>query len=100
MLRLTGNGSWPREWEPLRWSTFDQEPFADWWLRCGHYFPHLDARVLEQWVYRHWELSPYWGFPLLQCRSSLEIFTTEVLLSDVGFIDFPDQIDLDFIYRA
>lgn len=63
MLRL-GDGSWPDAWMPHGVGTLEREPFTAWWLRVGHEFSHLDPRILEQWVFKYWRGSPYFGFPL------------------------------------
>ena len=89
MLQLIG-GRWPDEWKPEGWTwgrMKDYEPFEVWWQRCGHHFPSLDERVLEQWVHRHWSCSPYFGFPLQHCDCSVERLTTETLISQLGQVD-------------
>lgn len=101
MLQVVG-GRWPAEWEPHGWGTLAHEPFSSWWQRWAHEFPNLDPRVLEQWVHRHWEYSPYFGFPLQNFRCECERIGTSVLLRDVGSVDDlrPDEpIDLDSIYE-
>lgn len=76
--------SWPGEWRPLGWGTFEAKPFEDWWLRIGDGFPDLDRRVLQQWMHRHWEYSEYWGLRIDDIRSKLERWPTDAILSRVG----------------
>ena len=85
-MQLRG-GRWPEEWQPRGWQSFEHEDFEVWWERLGSQFPNLDPRVLEQLVHRHFELSFFSGFPLLEFRSELELLPTGQILRDVGYDD-------------
>ena len=106
MVQLCG-GQWPPEWKPHGWTAKDNpddEPFASWWERLHPEFPNLDPRVVEQWVYAHWNTSPYFGFPLQQCRCTIERLSADVLIQQVGqmgcWTDDNDPSDLDAAYEA
>jgi hypothetical protein len=100
VVQLIG-GQWPGVWKPRGWPYPDREAFADWWARCAPAYSNLDPRVVEQWVYRHWDDSPYFGFPLQNYRSDLDRIATEVLVAAVGSIDLiePDPHDLGWWFK-
>jgi hypothetical protein len=76
-------GEWPSEWAPHDFGTVEQESFDNWWLRVAGDLGHLDSRVAEQWVYRHWELSPYYGVDLARLCSSVAQLSTSTILDEV-----------------
>jgi hypothetical protein len=85
-IQLCG-GRWPDAWTPINDGTFDQEPFAEWWPRVSRDLEHLDPRVAEQWVHRHWTRSAYFGFDLTHARSELVRMTTAALIDNVRSVD-------------
>lgn len=87
MLTLTGRRPWPRRLRPVGESAFEREPSSTWYGRNQGGLEHLDPRVLEQWVYRHWTLSPYAGLPLETLTSTVESWRGSTLLAAVGSID-------------
>lgn len=87
MLKLTGRRSWPSRLQPVGESTLEKEPFSTWYARNKAGLEHLDPRILEQWVYKHWIYSPYTGLPLDTLTSTIEIWKSSKLIAEVGFID-------------
>tara|TARA_R110001599_G_C11978273_1_gene634637 strand:+ start:89 stop:643 length:555 start_codon:yes stop_codon:yes gene_type:complete len=45
--------TWPPHLAPIG-EGFQKEPFITWWLRNRQELQHLDKRICEQWIYRHW----------------------------------------------
>ena len=44
------------------------EPFDVWHPRVMHRIPHVPPCVAENWLHRHWGLSPYYWLPLARLR--------------------------------
>ena len=97
-MRLRGHPPWPDQWKPRGFSTLHPEPSAEWWPRVSSDLGHLDPRVAEQWVHRHWSLSEYFGFELADVRSEVRRMPTATILSEVGMVDDfrPEDREDDF----
>jgi len=85
-LQLFG-GQWPEKWAPANAGTFEQEPFASWWPRVEADLGHLDPRVAEQWIHRHWDLSDYFGFDVRRVRSELRRLRTTIIVDAIRSVD-------------
>ncbi|MDO9473729.1 MAG: hypothetical protein Q7J28_11785 [Caulobacter sp.] len=66
--------------------SFNVEPFSQWWERNGHRFVGVDPLVLEQWVHRHFHLTPF-KLPLNGLVSRREAWTTDDILKRVHTSD-------------
>lgn len=75
--------AWSDALRPRGFDCHDLEPFESWFSRNGVTLPQLDAGVYEQWFYRHWTHSEYFGLPLGSLRCTTERLSTATLL-DVG----------------
>jgi len=84
-VQLVG-GKWPLRWMPRDCDTPGQESFTAWWSRVREELGHLDPRVLEQWIHRHWTHTVY-RLDLLRLTSELRKMSTEEILSSVGSVD-------------
>lgn len=82
-LRSSNPIAWDKALKPWGEGSLDKEPFPAWWRRHRALFPHLPDRVLEQWVYKHWNHSPYCHLPLARLLCRTEEWTTRRFLSDV-----------------
>ncbi len=80
-------GQWPNHWKPRDAGTFDQEAFETWWPRVAQDLGHLDSRICEQWIHRHWSHSPYYGMDVRGMSSALRRMSTHSLLREVGTVD-------------
>lgn len=89
-FKLDPRTPWPEYLRPVGVSTREKESFATWYNRNKGGLEHLDCRALEQWVYRHWEFSPYAGIRLASLVSKVETWSGSRLVSEVGFIDDVD----------
>lgn len=87
MRKLLVRQRWPKRLQPVGVNTFDQEPFDPWWARNRGELEHLDPRVSEQWIHRHWDNSDYFGLPLATLTSTVERWATTAILSQVGCVD-------------
>ncbi|MFP2930689.1 hypothetical protein ACLESO_36925 [Pyxidicoccus sp. 3LG] len=68
---------WPEDLNPAG------EEFESWWFRNRDRLAHLDRRLVEQWVYRHWDSTHFKFIPLETLRWSLETWPTERVLSTI-----------------
>lgn len=103
-LSLTG-GHWPAEWRPIGFGSPALEPFANWWHRNATQFPNLAPLVCEQWIYRHWTSSPYFGLQVRRLRCSRERYPTNTFLLECGSIlasrsKGPFVVDAGHIFKA
>lgn len=73
---------WPVRWKPLG-DGYDREPFATWWSRHAHDFKHLDPPIVEQWIFRHWCLSPYGFIDPSRLKWRLEEWPSARIIKDV-----------------
>lgn len=81
MLKLKFRGdenTWPRELKPTA-----HQVFEPWWARNGARLAHLDSRLVEQWVHRHWGDTKFRFIPLETLKWRLETWPTERVLSAV-----------------
>ncbi|WNG16814.1 hypothetical protein [Cystobacter fuscus] len=80
MLQLKFRGddqTWPNDLDP------NGEEFELWWTRNGDKLAQLHPRIVEQWVHRHWDHSPFRFIPLETLEWRLEAWPTERVLSAV-----------------
>lgn len=82
---VSGHGdlAWDEALKPRSLDPHGREPFDAWWSRHGARFPNLDSRVLEQWVHRHWGLSPYRNLLIERISSREESWPTDKILREV-----------------
>jgi hypothetical protein len=59
-LRPVGNGTW------------EKEAVDSWWERCGGGVNGLHRQIAEQWIFRHWDETPYGDLPLNRLSWRLE----------------------------
>jgi hypothetical protein len=55
---------WDRRLEPAGVGTLEVESFELWWPRAKRLIDNLHPLIAEQWVHRHWKLSPYCYLPI------------------------------------
>lgn len=53
-LRKRYECAWDEALRPRGEGEFEKEEFATWWSRNENQLSHLDPRIAEQWIYRHW----------------------------------------------
>jgi hypothetical protein len=78
---LEETGEWPAELAP------DGEDFRAWWARHHHRLGHLHRRLVEQWVHRHWDTSPFRFIPLDTLSWRLGTWSAEKVLSSVVLLE-------------
>src|SRR5918998_1728131 len=76
---------WDAALEPIMEGTHAKEPFEAWWARNSARLANLHPLVAEQWVYRHWEQSPFCHLPLKRLSCRLESWPTRRILQEVGW---------------
>lgn len=90
---------WPTELRPIGNGSHDKEPFASWWARNALRLANLGPRVAEQWIYRHWDESPFQFLPLEPLHATSERWSSDVLLATVH-IEFGGPVDPEHDYRS
>lgn len=80
LAELEGTGEWPAELSPK------DEEFEAWWARHQLRLGHLHPRLVEQWVHRHWDYTPFRFIPLDTLTWRLETWSTERVLSSVALL--------------
>jgi len=97
MLNLdTGDENWPPETKPLGDESWEREPFAEWWHRNEPLLKNLHPQVAEQWVYRHWEYTPYRCIPLHKLTWEETSWPTCRILDDVASnLEFDSSFDFE-----
>ena len=89
--------NWPEHLKPIGEGTFDKEVFEIWWGRHKESFQHLDSRILEQWVHRHWHCSPYSFVPLATLKSTLiSMSPSEIIKATFNRCDEYKNPDYDY----
>jgi hypothetical protein len=71
--------SWVPSLEPIGFDTSNKESFEAWWGRCGEMVNGLHQMIAEQWIFRHWDKSPYCDLPIHRLSWRLESWTAQDL---------------------
>lgn len=80
-LRQRRECVWDDELRPIGEGEIEKEPFAAWWARHGSTLGHLEPRIAEQWVYRHWSNSYMSFLDLTPLQWRLESWTGDQILA-------------------
>jgi hypothetical protein len=94
--------AWPEKLRPIGEGTFEKENFASWWCRYENEFSHLDSRVLEQWVHRHWLYSDFSFIPLDTLNCELVVWPVDQILGEVFNrleVNYAPQFDYDVFHE-
>lgn len=51
--------NWPAHLRPTGERGPNKESFSDWWSRNRAELAHLPPDLCEQWIFRHWQYSPF-----------------------------------------
>lgn len=85
MLNLADVG--PRTWsvklQPIVGSSGYKEPFSAWWSRHQEELGHLHPKLMEQWIYRHWDDTEFAFIPLDTLSWELREMEGDEILRDV-----------------
>ena len=82
-LRRRWDCAWDPAMRPVGEGDHQKEPFEAWWDRWGERLGHLDPRVAEQWIYRHWHHSYMSFLDLEPINWRLESWPGDRILSDI-----------------
>lgn len=85
MIDLSRDRYWDEALRPDRDDGGGKWSEAEWLARTAASVGHLDPLVPLQWIYRHWDMSPYQGLPLARLSCVLETWTTQRILTEVGW---------------
>jgi hypothetical protein len=75
--------AWDPWLSPFGGGNFHEESFDTWWSRCRHQLNGLHPMIAEQWIYRHWNQSPFRDLPLAQLAWRQESWRVEDIFNDV-----------------
>jgi len=89
--------AWPESLRPIGESTFEKEPFSDWWHRNRQMLAHLPRDLVEQWIYRHWTHSPFSFLPLDDLTWKRRFWSGADLLRSIHRA-WGEQLDPQFDY--
>ncbi|KZL24534.1 hypothetical protein [Pseudovibrio sp. WM33] len=102
MLEITGNDLWRGEFKPLgeRGLGSQVEKLGDYLDRVKLLVPNLPDELIEQWPYRHWDLTQFRCVPLdrLECREVL--WEPRFFLDNVGTYFCPDSLNPTHAYET
>jgi hypothetical protein len=98
-LRRRDECAWDIDMRPIGEGEINKESFTEWWRRFGPRLAHLDPRIAEQWIHRHWANS-YMAFLNLELLTwRVEVWPSERILSEVH-MEFGGPMDADHDYIA
>jgi len=92
--------AWDKSLEPQGHGTFGKERFGPWWKRNEASLAHLHPIIAEQWIYKHWTLSPYKHLPIVNLSWRKEKWSTERILSEVYIREGFGKLSPAFDYRC
>jgi hypothetical protein len=82
-LRRRYESVWDPALKPVGHGDFSPEGFDSWWQRNAARLANLHPQIAEQWVFRHWQWSPF-RFIRLDCLSwRSEVWTSAQVLDQV-----------------
>lgn len=90
---------WDPEMRPIGEGDHHKESFEIWWGRWASQLDHLDPRIAEQWIYRHW-CGSYMAFlDLAAVTWRLESWSGDRILSDIH-LEFGGPMNAEHDYYA
>ncbi len=98
-LRRRWECVWDAAMRPIGEGEHHKETFEAWWGRWRERLSHLDPRIAEQWVYRHWCHSYMAFLNLDDITWRLEIWPGEAILGRV-WMEFGGPMDAAHDYAA
>lgn len=90
---------WPNTLCPAGQDTYGKESFQSWWSKHESVLGNVDKLIAEQWVYRHWNKSPFSFLPLDSLTWEARACYSKEFLYDVHLL-FGGPADADWDYRV
>jgi hypothetical protein len=90
---------WSDSLRPVGLDGDDREPFDEWWSKHQSNLANLDKTIAEQWIYRHWDESPFGFIPLDDLSWECRLADSETFLSTVDLF-FGGPADAEHDYRV
>jgi hypothetical protein len=90
---------WPETLRPAGLDSFAKESFDDWWSKHQNELANLDQLIAEQWIYRHWDGSPFCFIPLVDLKWETRIADSEEFLCKVNLF-FGGPADAEHDYKV
>lgn len=98
-LRRRWDCVWDEAMRPIGEGDHHKESFEAWWDRWSERLGHLDPRIAEQWIYRHWRHS-YMAFLALEPITwRMESWSGDRILAEVH-LEFGGPMAPDHDYKA
>jgi hypothetical protein len=98
-LRSRYDLAWDEALSPHGHDSAHKETYADWWARTSLSLAHLEPRIAEQWIYRHFQNSPFCHLPLDRLAWRLEMWPGETLVDRIRWLN-KDRDDPRADYQA
>lgn len=98
-LRKRHECAWDEALRPRGEGELEKEDFASWWDRNGEQLSHLDPRIAEQWVYRHWAHSYTSFVGLADLTWRLEAWSGDEVL-ERAHMEFGGPFSADHDYKV
>lgn len=98
-LRVRREPVWDPALRPEGEGDLEKEAFAVWWERNHDRLAHLEPRIAEQWIYRHWTHSYTAFVPLADLTWRLEKWSGDQVLEHAHMV-FGGPFDADHDYKV
>ena len=100
LLRLPDHrNNWPDHLRPFGEGGADKESFSNWWSRNREELAHLPPDLCEQWIFRHWQHSPFTFLSLGGLSWERRTYDGDDLLRSV-YRAFGGDLEPQFDYEA
>lgn len=90
---------WDAALRPINDGEIDKESFDQWWGRHSAQLDHLDPRIAEQWIHRHWAHSYMRFLELPPITWRREAWDGDRILAEVH-MEFGGPMDAEHDYKA
>lgn len=88
---------WPQALRPNGHDTSEKESFESWWSQHKDALANVCEPIAEQWIYRHWDNSPFRFLPLDTLTWETRTYSAEDFLSSVHFFfGSPAEAEWDY----
>lgn len=92
--------AWPQRLRPREdEDALFKEDFSDWWRRNYPSIAHLPQDLCEQWIYKHWEHSPFSWVPIEDLTYSRQSWSGQEVLKR-AYRAFGGELDPEYDYKT
>ncbi len=98
-LSVESSCIWPQALRPNGHDTSEKESFESWWAKHKRTLPNICKPIAEQWIYRHWDNSPFSFLPLDTLTWETRTYSSEDFLANVHFF-FGSPAEAEWDYKV